>query len=84
MCAGLCADLGSDVLFSLRTSDGSVAGQSTFPPGSGPRHVAVSADGSVVYASCELGNLLVRIITPACCLKTHYNFASDLQVVPYS
>ena len=57
----LCADLGSDTLYSLRTSDGSVVGQSSFPEGSGPRHVAVSADSSMVYASCELGNLLVAV-----------------------
>jgi 6-phosphogluconolactonase len=57
----LCADLGSDMLYSLRTADGSVVGQSSFPPGSGPRHVAVSEDGSMVYASTELGNLLVAV-----------------------
>lgn len=57
----LCADLGSDTLYSLRTADGSVVGQSPFPPGSGPRHVAVSIDSSMVYVSCELGNLLVAV-----------------------
>ena len=57
----LCADLGSDTLYSLCTADGSVVSRSTFPPGSGPRHVAVSQDSSMVYASCELGNLLVAV-----------------------
>lgn len=60
----LCADLGSDALFALDSATGAVVGRSMFPPGSGPRHVAVAADAATVYVSCELGNLLVAV--PAC------------------
>jgi 6-phosphogluconolactonase len=57
----LCCDLGSDVLLALRIDDGSVCGHAALPPGSGPRHVAVSKDGAWVYVSTELANTIVAV-----------------------
>jgi len=58
---GLVADLGTDQLLCLRTKDGAVVGKSRFPPGSGPRHVAVSADARWVYVSTELSNTIAAV-----------------------
>ena len=63
----ICCDLGADRVFCLRTADGSVAGRSTLPKGSGPRHVAIyrggSTGGNVAWlcVSTELANTLVVI-----------------------
>jgi D-threo-aldose 1-dehydrogenase len=57
---GLCCDLGSDTLFALRSADGTSVGRAAMPRGSGPRHVAVSADGRWAYVSTELSNQVVE------------------------
>jgi 6-phosphogluconolactonase len=58
---GLVCDLGSDELLVLRTSDGSLVSRAAFPAGSGPRHVAITADLSRVYVSTELSNTLQTV-----------------------
>jgi 6-phosphogluconolactonase len=56
---GLVCDLGTDQVVAFRIKDGEEVGRCKFPDGSGPRHVAVAADGKWAYASCELGNIVV-------------------------
>lgn len=64
---GLCCDLGSDLLLSVKVDGppskglGQVFGKCELQRGSGPRHVAVSADGSMIYVSHELGNLISAV-----------------------
>jgi 6-phosphogluconolactonase len=58
---GLCCDLGSDTLFALRIADGTAVGRAAMRRGSGPRHVAVSADGMWAYVSTELSNEIVAV-----------------------
>lgn len=51
----LCTDLGLDTVFTY-DRDLNELGRAQVPPGSGPRHLAVSADGQWVYCVNELGN----------------------------
>ncbi|TNC51665.1 lactonase family protein [Rubellimicrobium rubrum] len=57
-------DLGNDALHLLAVEEGGLwpVSRLALPPGSGPRHLAASADGSRLYVACELdeGVRLVR------------------------
>jgi 6-phosphogluconolactonase len=54
-------DLGTDTITSYRVADGQLERRhvSTAPPGSGPRHLALSEDGETAYVTAELDNGLL-------------------------
>ncbi|GMK58868.1 hypothetical protein CspeluHIS016_0603100 [Cutaneotrichosporon spelunceum] len=59
------ADLGSDRVYAVRRRDGLEVGEwIQCPPGSGPRHCAVSRDESVMYVLCEMGHSVAAFNIP--------------------
>ena len=92
----LVPDLGTDRIarYRLNPEDGTLApadpAEIRLPPGSGPRHLAVSADGTKLYVASELANTVTvfaesRIVQTVSLLAPHVeggNAAAEIAIHP--